>query len=194
MVRSVLAVLPLYCEAQHRPGPMQAGSVQIGQRHAWQATAPVLTHMSTCTIALAAGLLAVRQSCRSCDSPLDRTSLVPKPLLNRQRCTLAHREPLTNAWSAPEFSGLQTAACLFLRPGIGAHCCCCCLQVVHGDLKPGNVLVDEHFSCVITDFGLSSLQASKGLQFVWCLQDLQASSFTLLFGCLAFIAVVQGQV
>ena len=32
------------------------------------------------------------------------------------------------------------------------------LQVVHGDLKPGNVLVDEQLRCRITDFGMSSLK------------------------------------
>ena len=32
------------------------------------------------------------------------------------------------------------------------------LQIVHGDLKPGNLLVDDEFRVFISDFGLSSMK------------------------------------
>ena len=40
-------------------------------------------------------------------------------------------------------------------------------QIVHGDLKPGNVLVDASLHCYISDFGMASMKVGREAGGMW---------------------------
>lgn len=40
-------------------------------------------------------------------------------------------------------------------------------QIVHGDLKPGNVLVDASLHCYISDFGMASMKVGREAGGIW---------------------------